>query len=223
MSQAGASDAIGTANVRNLQRVARADGVIVKPDAPLVPTDSTYINEAANGAVPMVAYTYSDRAVYVIALKRANATTATFTPAETGMSGRVYAYDWRSRSGSVVDASAPMRLDLSQDWVHLVLAPIGGSGIAIVGDTGKFAPRGRARIASIVDRENAVSVEVTFAEGEKSVTLTGYSRVAPIASAGSVSWNGATGQFELVVTPAAPKVTIAALRHRVTTESVSDP
>src|SRR5262249_19046873 len=89
----GASDPIGAANVRNLQRVARADGVIVKPDAPLVATDSTYLAEAQKGPGPMVAYTYTDhgssRAVYVVAFQRGDATSVALTPAETGLSGKV--------------------------------------------------------------------------------------------------------------------------------------
>jgi hypothetical protein len=208
----GASDAIGTANVRNLQRVARADGVIVKPDAPLVPTDATFVNEAQSGTGPMVAYTYTDhgsnRAVYVVVFQRGNATTAAFAPAEMGLTESVFAYDVRHRSGVVVEASAPMTLDLSQDWAHLVLVPIGRSGVAIVGDTGKFVPRGRARITALTERGDAVDVEVAFAPGEESVTLTGYSAGSPLvsANAGEIvkeSWNASTGMFELVVAPGA--------------------
>ena len=115
----GASDAIGTVNVRNLQRAARADGVIVKPDAPLVPTDSTFLAEAQKGPGPMVAYTYSEhasnRAVYVVGLRRGDATAATLTPSETGLAGLLFAYDVRHRSGMLVSAGAPMNLDLSED------------------------------------------------------------------------------------------------------------
>ncbi len=208
----GASDAIGAANVRNLRRVARADGVIVKPDAPLVPTDSTFLAEAQNGPGPMVAYTYTDhgsnRAVYVVALRRGDAATVALTPAETGLSGDVFAYDVRSRSGAVVDAGAPMSLDLSQDWTNVVLVPVSRSGIALIGDTGKFVPRGRARIAALTDRGAALDVEVSFAAGENNVTLTGYSFRLPQVSATAgrmvrVSWNASTGIFELVVAPGA--------------------
>ena len=226
----GASDAIGAANVRNLQRVARADGVIVKPDAPLVPTDSTFLSEAQNGPGPMVATTYTDhgsnRAVYVLALRRGVAATAALTPSETGLAGSVFAYDMRHLSGTVVNASAAMNLDLSQDWTYLVLVPINRSGIAIVGDAGKFVPRGRARIAALADRGDAVDVEVAVAAGEKSVTLTGFSSGPLLVSASAgqvakVSWNSSTGMFELVVAPGAKataRVTIssAAPRRRPT-------
>ncbi len=208
----GASDPIGAENVRNLQRAARADGVIVKPDAPLVPTDSTFLAEAQNGPGPVVAYTYTDhgsnRAVYAVAFRRGDAATAALTPSETGLAGKVFAYDVRHRSGVLVDASAPISLDLSQDWTNVVLVPVSRCGIAIVGDTGKFVPRGRARIAELTDRGEAVNVEVSFAAGENSVTLTGYSPGSPQVSAAAgqlvkVSWNSSTGMFELLIAPGA--------------------
>jgi hypothetical protein len=208
----GASDAIGAANVHNLQRVARADGVIVKPDAPLVPTDSTFLAEARNGPGPMVAYTYTDhssnRAVYLFALRRGVAATVGLTPSETGIGGNVFAYDMRHRSGTVINAGTPMNLDLSQDWTYMVLVPLSRGGIALVGDAEKFVPRGRARIAALTDRGEAVDVEVSFASGENRVTLTGYSRELPLVSAGAghvvkVSWSSTTGLFELVVAPGA--------------------
>ncbi|HEY6842807.1 MAG TPA: hypothetical protein VI391_01460, partial [Thermoanaerobaculia bacterium] len=209
----GASDPIGAENVRNLQRVARADGVIVKPDAPLVPTDATFIREAQNGPGPVVAYTYtehgSNRAVYLVAFKRGDATSVSFRPAETGLTGSVYVWDVRHHAGSLVDANAAIDVDLSQDWVHLVLVPVSRSGIAVVGDAGKFVTRGRARIASLNDRGDGIDVEVSFASGEKSVTLLGYSATAPIGA----TWDASTGIFTLVVTPDAPRVTIRTARR----------
>ncbi|HEV2720503.1 MAG TPA: hypothetical protein VG323_10835, partial [Thermoanaerobaculia bacterium] len=208
----GASDAIGSANVRNLQRAARADGVIVKPDAVLVPTDSTFLADAKNGPGPLVAYTYTDhaasRAVYLFAFKRGDATTVAFTPAETGLTGTLFAYDTRSRSGRIVSASTPMTLDLSQDWANVVLVPVNRGGIAVVGDTGKFVPRGRARVAALTDRGDVVDVQLSFAAGESSVTLTGFAPDAPrvAAAAGQVlksTWNGTTGLFQITVAPAA--------------------
>jgi hypothetical protein len=208
----GASDALGAANVRNLRRAARADGVLVKPDAPLLPTDATYVAEAQSGPGPMVATTYTDqpsgRAVYVFAFRRGDATTATLAPSETGLTGSVFAYDVRRHTGAVVDAAAPLTLDLSQDWTNVVLVPVSRSGIAVVGDAGKFVPRGRARIAAVTERTDAVDVQVLFAAGESSVTLTGYAPQLPRASAaaGSIvksSWNASTKLFEIVVAPGA--------------------
>jgi len=210
----GASDALGTVNVRNLQRAARADGVIVKPDAPLVPTDATFLAEAQQGTspAPMVAYTYTEhaagRAVYVFAFRRGDATTATLTPSETGLSGQLFAWDTRHHSGKVVSATAPLTLDLAQDWTNVVLVPLNRAAIALVGDTAKFAPRGRARIAALPAHSDTVEAHVTFAPAEKSVTLTGYALTSPhvTATTGQIlklAWNAGTGMFEVTIAPAA--------------------
>lgn len=223
----GASDPIGAANAHNLQRAARADGVIVKPDAPLVPTDSSFLAEAQHGAAPVVAYTFTDhgsnRAVYVFAFRRGAApATAAFTPSETGLTGDVFAYDMRHRSGAIADAGKPMTLDLSQEWANVVFVPVGRSGIALVGDGGKFVPRGRARISALNESESGVEVEVSFASAEKSVTLIGYATHAPHVAAAegqvlSTSWSSSSGLFEVVVEPGAgrtARVTIHSPRSR---------
>ena len=70
----GIGDAIGDENKENLLRVARPDGVLVKPDESLVPVDSVYVAQANGHASPMVAWTYSDhgslRTAYVFAYNR---------------------------------------------------------------------------------------------------------------------------------------------------------
>ena len=56
-----------------------------------------------------------------------------------------------------------------------MLVPIGPSGIALVGDAGKFVTRGRKRIASIAETGAHLDVGVLFARRERTVTLVGYS------------------------------------------------
>ncbi|HEX6445686.1 MAG TPA: carbohydrate-binding protein [Streptosporangiales bacterium] len=56
----GVGDAIGAESRTNLLQVARPDGVIVKPDVPLVPTDATYIAQASGEQPAMVAATHTD-------------------------------------------------------------------------------------------------------------------------------------------------------------------
>jgi len=70
----GVGDPIGAENAGNLAQVARTDGVIVKPDVPLTPTDSMYVADAAGTDAPAVASTYTDhgllRGAYVYAYAR---------------------------------------------------------------------------------------------------------------------------------------------------------
>ena len=44
----------------NLLRAVRADGVIVKPDASIVPLDRSYIADAQQAPAPLTASTYTD-------------------------------------------------------------------------------------------------------------------------------------------------------------------
>ena len=70
----GVGDALGTQNFANLLKAVRQDSVIVKPDAPLLPLDQTYLNDVQNLNLPMVASTYTDhngpRDDYVFAYAR---------------------------------------------------------------------------------------------------------------------------------------------------------
>jgi hypothetical protein len=56
----GVGDPIGAESATNLFQTIRTDGVIVKPDEPIVPIDATYIQDAQALKQPMVASTYTD-------------------------------------------------------------------------------------------------------------------------------------------------------------------
>src|SRR5258708_39402903 len=92
----GVGDAIGAGNKANILRAIRSDGVIVKPDAPIVPIDSTFVNGAQGVDTPDVAATYTDfagpgglHASYVWTFNAKTNVAATFTPAALGQSGQV--------------------------------------------------------------------------------------------------------------------------------------
>lgn len=231
----GASDAIGSIDHTNLLRAARADGVLVKPDSPLVPTDSTLMAESTNGTVPIVAYAYTDhdagRALYVLGFRNGHAKEAVFTPAECGVSGKLFAYDTRNRAGRIVDAASRIVLDLSADWSNLVIAPVGASGMALVGDESKYAPLGRARIPKLRDNGSGIDVEIAFAAGEDRVTLRGYAPELPEVSAGAgrvldLTFDEASGIFDVTVAPGpsrASRITIHPPAPQKTPRLVLDP
>ena len=58
----GFGDEMGTEDTTNIFRAVRADGVIVKPDAPIVPLDSAYIAEANGQNRALLASTFTDHA-----------------------------------------------------------------------------------------------------------------------------------------------------------------
>jgi hypothetical protein len=219
----GVGDAIGAASKPNILRSIRSDGVIVKPDAPIVPLDSTFVNGAKAVDTPLVAATYSDfpgagglRESYVWAFNTGTSVAATFTPAELGYRGQVFVFNWFAGSGKLVDAAASYNENLASTsdgaYNYYVVAPLGPSGIALVGDAGKYASLGKKRVTALADT-GTVEVSLAFASGEGPVTLRGYAPTQPKATAsagsvGTVSWDAATQMFTLAVTQANGSATV---------------
>ena len=206
----GVGDNVNEIVPENLRMAARADGILVKPDSSLLPTDETILADARHDRSPLVASAATEhggaRAVYVFAHARGGEATATIFPATLGFTGTAFAWDALARKGRLVDAKAPFLQDLVDARAYVVLVPVGASGLALVGDEGKFATLGRKRIASADNSACGLSAIVNFAPGEKSVTLLGWSpsrpRVAsPVGAIESVAWDAATGVFRVTVLP----------------------
>ena len=212
----GFIDAIGAQNTSNILQAVRRDGVIVKPDVPITPTDETYVSHASNGGnaatTPMVGITYTDfgttRIQYVFAYKRSGTGSFTFNPDRYGLSGSsVYAYNYRTATGSVLPSGTALSGTVS-DWSYYLLSPVGPSGIAFLGDKGKIASCGTKRISSLTQNANQVSVTVAIEPKSTSVTLFGYAAKGPTAIAGAggsvgpLSYNASNHLWNVTVTPA---------------------
>jgi hypothetical protein len=216
----GNGDRIGAENKENLLRAVRLDGVIVKPDAPLLPIDAMYASDALRlltadelrSPPPMIASAHTDhgalRTAYVFVYSRGSEDAkAAFTPAQAGVQQDVYLYDTHARTARRLAASETFTFDLAPDGTaYFVLAPVSSAGVALFGDDGKFVPDGRKRVASIVEERNRLTVTVTFAPQEKAVRLFGYAMRRPAitaqtGSADEVTYDEATGRFEVSVSP----------------------
>src|ERR1051325_4443129 len=132
----------------------------------------------------MVAWTYSDhgalRGLYVFAYARSGAPqVVTVSPSSLGVSGPSYVYDYFARDGRPLAAGESFTATVS-DGTYDVVAPVGASGIALLGDSGAYATLGRKRISSLSD-DGSVHATLQFAAGETSVTLFGYAPEAPSA------------------------------------------
>jgi hypothetical protein len=215
----GVGDRLGTLQVGNLRRAVRPDGVIVKPDVPLTPLDSSFWSDSQNAQAPMIAATYSDfgdlRAWYFFLFAQGVNTQAQFRLSGAGVNGPVFLYDYFSDTGRVVQPDELLNEDVQEDR-YLVAAPVGMSGIALIGDTGQFVTLGKKRVTALADN-GVVHVSLAFADGEQSRNLQGYSPDAPMISAGSGavgtrSYDAATGRFTVQVTPGPDGV--ASLRIR---------
>jgi hypothetical protein len=206
----GIGDPIGAESKTNLFQSIRTDGVIVKPDVPIVPLDQMYALDAQNQNAPMIASTYTDhgamKAVYVFAYKRGTNTAISFNPSSLGLTGSVYVYNFFTHTGQVVAAGSNYN-DTVNDASYYIVVPIGPSGIAFLGDPGKFVSLGQKRISQLTDN-GTLQATISFSRGERYVPLTGYSLAPPVvtASKGAVSlltYDISTHLFRFVVTPSA--------------------
>jgi hypothetical protein len=210
----GIGDAIGAEDRDNLLRAVRTDGVIVKPDTPLVPLDAMYAADAAGPMQPMIASAHTDhgglRTAYVFSYRRSwTHLRGAFTPREVGISGAAYVYDARGQRAQRLGPSEAFVFHLApRATAYFIVAPVSRAGIALIGDPDHFVAGGRKRIPSITDEPQRLIAEVRFAAGEESLRLCGYAPYRPAVavqegSAGAVRYDPATGRFEVSVSPGA--------------------
>ena len=107
----------------------------------------------------------------------------------------------------MVKASDSVGETIDGGWLYRVAAPIGQSGMAVLGDTGHFVTLGRKRIKALSD-DGTVSLTIAFAAGESARIIEGYSPDAPaaVATAGAIgplSYDSATKRFSVAATPGA--------------------
>jgi hypothetical protein len=207
----GVGDAIGKENKANIFKSVRADGVIVKPDVPCVPLDQCYVTDATKGGEPLLASTYTDhdglRTSYVFVFNRNHTETRTaqFTPSELGYTGKVCIYDDASDAVTQLKSDKRFKVSLLPNGVRSYLvAPVGQSGIAFFGDSGKFVSTGKQRISQIKDEPDKLTATVFFASSEKTVELHGHAGLKPSVivrngTAGEVKFDSATGHFVVEV------------------------
>jgi hypothetical protein len=213
----GVGDRLGQTNQANLLRAVRKDGVIVKPDVPMVPVDQSFLNDAQGLDRPMVASTYTDfgglKAVYVFAFDRTGSfMPAEFRPSDLGFGGAVYAYNYFERTGRMIDAGELASEPASNGFSFLILVPVGSSGIAFLGDAEHFVSLGKKRITRLSD-SGTLEVAIAFAEGETARTLHGYAPAPPRASAlkgasGPVDYDSSKKLFQVQVSPDADRTAV---------------
>ena len=220
----GVGDRIGSIDAQNLARSVRPDGVIVKPDVPIAPTDASFWSDSLNAQAPMIAATYSDfgslRAWYLFLYAQGTNTQTAFRLADAGVTAPVFLYDYVQRTGSVVQPGDLLSENVP-DYAYMIAAPIGASGMAFLGDAGHFVSLGKKRITQLSD-DGALHVSVAFAAHEAVRTVFGYSPVPVTASAadggiGRVTYDLHTRLFTIEVQPGADgeaRLTITSAPHR---------
>ncbi|MHB1921136.1 MAG: hypothetical protein ACYCOO_02760 [Chitinophagaceae bacterium] len=201
----GTGDAMGKEDLPNIRMACRADGVLVKPDLPLLPLDEDYIQLARHQQGPLLADTYTRHAdittYYVFAFSSSDRTgNIKFDPAVLGTQGKVVVWDPLNKKARLMESKATFQDILPGSlYAYYIVAPLQPSGLAFFGDAGKVAATGKQRIASLASTSHSLQVKVIFSKGEKEITLQGYYQQTFRADQGKLKLNRATHLFSLVL------------------------
>lgn len=201
----GVGDPIGKASRKNVLRAVLPDGLIVKPDMPIVVTDQTILADAAGTHLPLTARTHSDAGdrTYYLFVYRRKSDGANYSLHLPG-TGPVFVYNWFKKTGHVAGAGTDIRGHLKPlGWKYYVESPVLPCGIALLGDTSLFASMGKQRIAAVHSGRRAMDVTVKAAPQETSVTISGYAKSKPkilatrMCRVFSETFNSTTGIFHI--------------------------
>jgi hypothetical protein len=202
----GTGDAIGKENKENILKACRADGVLVKPDAPVLPLDESYLNEAQGKDLPILAATFTKHTnittnyVFAFATSKNNNKDVRFKPATLGMKGKAVVFNPSTKKAVLLNALDEYKDELPDDlYNYYIVAPVTASGIAFLGDANKIAATGKKRIAELKDIQGKLQATVLFANGEAAITLQGYSEKPVVADKGIVSYDATTHLFTLIL------------------------
>ena len=215
----GVGDTIEQIDAGDIRHVIRPDGVIVKPDTPLVPLDQTYVSDATDQSAPMIAATTTDHgtlsAGYVFSFPRsARQTTGEFRPADLGIAGDAIVYDAVAHTATAVAAGQAFTVSFNSAayahaWSYDIVVPVSHGGIAFLGDAERFVSLGRQRIDRLRETPRGIEARVRFAAGEANVVLHGFAPAEPRAAligGGAIdahTYDATTGAFTATVSPPA--------------------
>ena len=236
----GFGDAIGQEDRRAIMPAVRADGVIVKPDVPLMPTDQTYVDQLQHPDWPVVAHTVTtqgavstayvfafsalrdfqgpwklynvDMSSYFVPVGNAydlshQSQSVRFSPAEMGLSGPVFVYNYFTHEAKEVPAGGTFSGQLGENRrAYYVCAPTGASGIAFMGDLNQYVGTGKTRIPALSDSPLGLQASVAFAKGENSITLHGFADFKPAVrvdggQAAPLQYDSLTHEFNVAIQP----------------------
>lgn len=169
---------IGECNFDLVRKTYReGDGLLLKPDHPIVPLDRCYHEGCAAG------YTESDRDghrwFYVVSFP-ISGHLSEFKVADIGVEnkGKWVVYDYDSGSASLADPATPIYIKNEGKHQFLVIAPVFENGIAVLGDTDKFVTLADMRIQSVKAQGSMVQVGV-ISDSSHNPIVTGYASKPP--------------------------------------------
>src|SRR5262249_193905 len=138
---------------------------------------------------PMLASTYSEQSgrktAYVFGYSRSDDwsnQTIEFSPSELNIPTDAYVFNYFTHAGQYIPAGTKFGDSVGPDGSYYIVAPVGRSGIALFGDTGKFVSAGLQRVTQIKDN-GIVAATLQFGSDQEASIVQGYSPTAPVISA----------------------------------------
>ncbi|HEX4424170.1 MAG TPA: hypothetical protein VH079_02140 [Terriglobales bacterium] len=176
---------IGECNFALLAKTYRAgDGLILKPDHPIVPLDRSYIE---GGAVGYTQSNISGRSWYYVLSLPSAGYLPEFAPSDLGIDGKWAVYRYEAKTVAIRSADSIINLEKEAKHEYFVLAPVMPNGMAVIGDVDKFVTMADMRIAFVEPEEKqALRIGVISNQAENPV-VTGYSSARP-------TWVGSGGK-----------------------------
>ncbi|HXR83608.1 MAG TPA: hypothetical protein VN722_04830 [Hanamia sp.] len=201
----GTGDAIGKEDKKNIMLACRNDGVLVKPDVPLLPLDEDYLQIANQENKPLLASTFTKHSnvtthyLFAFSDQKTTDNHFDFRPSALGMSGKIVVYDPMNHELKVMNSKETFSGTLLEKYGYYIIAPV-NFGIAFLGDENKIAATGKKRIAELNSSANNLKVKILFAKGEKEITLCGYYENTVSADKGKLSADPQKHFFTLQLT-----------------------
>jgi hypothetical protein len=156
-----------------------------------------------------VAYTYSDfgstKVEYVFAYSRDVSAPAevSFSPQDFGFTGDVYVYDYFGKTGSLQPGAQPIMKSVDSQGSYFVMAAVGPSRIAFLGDLSRFVSASQQRVVSLAD-DGQITATLQFKPPE-TVPISVFAASMPVVSADGAMvsapvFDAATGLYQVLVT-----------------------
>jgi hypothetical protein len=140
----GIGDPLGHADAAVVRRTCRADGVIVRPDTPVMATDAAFRKWATSRGQLLTGVATTGPWQYVVTLNCTDRDASGRVVPEVSAGSVVW--DWRAQTIEVIEPGGGWDVSLeSLDWDYRVVAPI-VDGVAVIGDPAVYATAGDMRV-----------------------------------------------------------------------------
>jgi hypothetical protein len=173
----GIGDRLGRTRREVVMRTCRADGVLVKPDAPLAALERCFRGHAHRAGELFAGETHTDhpagRVRYLLAVHAGRAPDTLrleVALAELGVApdgAPLVARDWRSGETRMLRADASLAFALAPgEWSLQQIAPLLPAGLAVFGDPALYASAGDRRLRDLRATADGAALELLGAPGE---------------------------------------------------------